>query len=306
MRIVIVGPGAIGCLFAGLLQKAGRNVSLLDNDPARAARIAADGVRIESGGETDTFAVDIAADPADIRRPIDCLCICVKAYDTVSAIRHARPLVSDDTLIVSLQNGLGNAEKIESEAPGHAVACAVTSHGSTLLGPGHVRHAGVGPTAVAPVTARAAAGLSLFADTLESAGINTIRHDDCPGMLWSKAVVNAAVNPVTAVNNVNNGSVLERPDLRDPAMAAAAEATAVAAAAGISLLFESATEQVEIVCGRTANNISSMLQDVRLGRQTEIDAITGAIVEKAHELGVDVPVNEGLLEKVRAMSRASE
>lgn len=302
MKIVIVGPGAIGCLFAGLLAKAGRNVSLLDNDPARAASIAADGIRIESAGGTDTVAADITADPAAVRQPVDCLCICVKAYDTRAAIRHARPLVSDDTLIVSLQNGLGNAEQIESEMPGHAVACAVTSHGSTVLGAGHVRHAGTGSTATAPVGPRAAPGLSLFADTLEGAGIQVVRRDDCPSMLWSKAIVNAAINPLTAVHNVNNGAVLERPELRDTAMTAAAEAAAVAAAAGVPLLFESAEEQVETVCRRTADNISSMLQDVRIGRETEIEAITGTIVEKAHELGVSVPTNERLLAEVKALS----
>ena len=108
MRTVIVGPGAIGCLFAGLLTRAGQNVALLDKDPARAAHIAERGLLLEGDNGTETFAIEVTADPATVHGPVDCLCICVKAYDTRAAIKHSYSVVSNNTLIVALQNGLGS------------------------------------------------------------------------------------------------------------------------------------------------------------------------------------------------------
>lgn len=300
MRIVIVGPGAIGCLFAALLTKSGHSVVLLDKDPTRAQAISQHGLRIETDLDVETLAVPITACPRTITEHVNFLCICVKAYDTGAAIRHALPLASADTTVVCLQNGLGNAEQIAA-ACRCPLVCAVTSHGSTVLGPGSIRHAGSGPTAVAPAGTAAAAAAVRFAELLEHARIEVVRRNSHQSMLWSKVAVNAAINPVTALNNVPNGAILDRPEIRSTAMAAAGEAAAVAAAAGIALYFESVTAEVEKVCSITRNNISSMLQDVRAGRRTEIKAISGAIVARADELDVDAPVNRMLLEKVSAL-----
>lgn len=300
MEIAIVGPGAIGCLLAALLTRAGHRIALLDKDPDRARLIAGQGLRVESPAGVETFAVEVTADPLSIAGPMDFVCICVKSYDTRSAIRHALPLLSAGTATVSLQNGLGNAEQIAAES-GAAPVCAVTAHGSTTLGPGSIRHAGAGPTAVAPAGAAARPAATRFSQLLEEAHLETVRRNNHLSMLWSKVAVNAAINAVTALNDVPNGAVLDRPDLRATAMAAATEVAQVAAAAGIELYCESAVAEVEQVCELTRNNISSMLQDVRAGRRTEIDAITGAVVAKAREFGVAAPANEMLLEKIRSL-----
>ncbi len=295
MKIVVVGPGAIGCLFAALLKEAGNDVTLLDKEPERARRISQTGIRIEGIGGARTVPIAAEADPSVIGAA-DFVCICVKSYDTLSAVKHALPLIGPRTAVVSLQNGLGNAEQIAGVAGAEKVICATTSQGSTSLGAGHVRHAGLAPTFVAPFTGSKRA--AEFVKTLNKSGIEAQLLDNAAAMLWSKAVVNAAINPVTAIWKVPNGQVIERADLRKIAFDAAEEAENVARAKGVSLLFDKAAAEVESVCRKTRDNISSMLQDVRRGRRTEIDAINGVIVKEGRNLGMKAPVNEMLVERV--------
>jgi len=302
MNIVIIGPGAMGCLFAGLLSEAGHEVWLLDKRNARATAIGASGVRIDDDSGTRRAAVRATADPGDIARA-DVLCVFVKAYDTGDAIAGAAPLAGPDTTVVTLQNGLGNVERIAELVDRSAMVCGSTAHGSTVIEPGHVRHAGAGPTALAAVAPGNRARADRVAALLGGAGIHAAVTDDPEALTWSKLVINAAINPLTALSRLPNGSLLEDDGLRDQALQAAAETAKVARAKGIGLMFEDEGAEVARVCRATAGNISSMLQDVRHGRRTEIDYITGAIVEEARTLGIKVPVNEMLLEEVHALER---
>ncbi|MBN1556958.1 MAG: 2-dehydropantoate 2-reductase [Lentisphaerae bacterium] len=299
-QVVIVGPGAVGCLFAAALHRAGTSVALLDKDPVRARHLNESGLRIDPppGGAPLCAFVPVSANPAELPRPAF-LVLCVKAYDTGAAMRHARGLVAPETTVVSLQNGLGNAEQIRQILVSPALLCAVTGHGVTQLESGRVVHAGNGETYVAAGPDTPPGAADRFAALLEAAGFAARVRDDCTGMLWSKAVVNAAINPVTALNDIPNGAILEHAHLRDTAFAAAGEAAAVARARGIRLAYPDAAAEVERVCRQTAGNVSSMLQDVRRGRQTEIDAINGAVVRAADGAGIPVPTNRMLLRRLR-------
>ena len=298
-RIVVVGPGAIGCLFAASLARAGLDVLLLDKDPARAALIAGRGVTVEATPVAWHAAVPATASHAGIA-PADILCVCVKAYDTAEAVRHALPLIGPRTVVVSLQNGLDNATVIASSVRAERVLCAVTAHGATRLEPGRVRHAGSGTTLVGAWRPgdEPHALAARFAGILTKAGLAAEATRHTAGLLWSKLAINAAINPVTALWDVPNGALLERPELMELAVQAAGEAERVARAAGITLLFRDAAAEVRGVCRDTAENLSSMLQDVRRGRRTEIDAINGAVVREARTLGVPAPVNEMLVRRV--------
>jgi len=299
MRTVIVGPGAIGCLFAALLTEAGWDVVLLDRDPARARRLCDAGIRVDDPAGSRTVRVPAVASTGGVRTP-DAVCICVKSYDTAAAVRSTRPLLGPHTFLASLQNGLGHAEILAAAAgPGRTV-CAATSHGATSLGAGHVRHAGTGPTTVAPFDRQQPEPARRFARALDRAGIAASFLEDADGMLWSKLIVNAAVNPVTALWDVPNGAILERPELQDTALAAAAEAEQVARARGVRLLYEHAAQAVTDVCTATRDNLSSMLQDLRAGRRTEV----GAVVDEARRLDVPAPINRRLLSRVREREAA--
>lgn len=304
MRVLIAGPGAIGCLFAARLAEAGSDVFLLDHDPARSRRLAAGGLRIErpEGMRTCRVRVVCAGDPLPPEgRPVSVAIVAVKAYDTAEAGRALAACIGLDTPVISVQNGIGNHRTLGDICGFRHVACGVTSCGATRLGDGHIREAGIGLTRIAPAIGAMPPVVRDLARALADAGLPVELGDDGQSVVWSKAVVNAAVNPVTALEGVANGECVARADLRRTVLDAAREAARVAAALGIGLAYRDAAEEVERVCRGTRDNLSSMLQDVRAGRRTEVRQINGAIVEAGRHAGVRTPVNEELLRRVLAL-----
>jgi len=301
-RIAIVGPGAIGGLFACRFAAAGYDVALLDHDARRACRISRQGLVLEEPNGTRRFRVPAAADPRGMGSA-DVLCLCVKAFDTAEAIRRAQPLIRRETIVVSLQNGLGNAGIVARFARPDRIVCAATAQGAIRVNGVRIRHTGFGPTSLAPYIPSGRRAARRVLGILRDAGFETLFVPDSAALVWGKLVVNAAINPVTAAWNVVNGAVIARPALRRIALAAAREAERVAAARGIALPWCDASAEVEAVCRATRRNRSSMLQDIRHSRHTEIEAITGAVVAEAHAAGVDVPVNRMLLKRIRRLER---
>ncbi|MBU4198858.1 MAG: 2-dehydropantoate 2-reductase [Verrucomicrobia bacterium] len=300
MKIVIIGPGAMGCLFAGLLTEAGHEVHLLDKYPERAEHIARQGLRIEAGGKTRVIRVNATASPATLK-DTDLIGICVKAYDTGSTIPSLLALVSERTLVLTLQNGLGNVEQVAAHIhPAHVFA-GVTAHGSTLLGRGHVRHAGNGPTTIGSLLPEHHGRAMELAVVLSRASPATTAAPDMKAVLWSKLIINACIGPLSALSGLANGQLAEQVEWRTLLRSAAEEAAAVAARKSIRLLYVDPVQAVLEVCRSTADNISSMLQDIRRGRKTEIDAINGAIIREAGALGIPVPVHEELIRRIRAL-----
>lgn len=299
MNILIVGPGAIGCLLAGMLKENGHNVHLLDKDPERAKLLNRRGIKIKNR-KTRTIRVPVLTESAEVYPP-RFVFICVKSFDTEAAIESAIAAVGPETYVVSFQNGIGNAEVIAQYTGKSRVICAVTSQGSTSLGPGHVRHAGEGTTFVAPFDSGKNDAAHELAGLLGGAGIATSFRKDLLPMLWGKLIINAAINPVTAASGVPNGALLKSEKLEEVMRAAAREAQQVAQAKKIRLDYVDAPEEAANVCRATAKNISSMLQDVRNGRQTEIESITGSIISEAQKLGIDVPTNEALMDMIEKL-----
>lgn len=296
MNILITGPGAIGCLFAGLLTEAGHAVQILDKNHERASLLNKQGIIIKQH-TTRTIRVPAITSATDAAEP-HFICICVKSFHTESAIKLAYSAITENTYVVSLQNGIGNAEIIASHISAGKVICAVTSQGATSLDAGSIRHAGNGPTSVAPFIPESTEATREFANILTSAGIETFYRNNSLSMLWSKLIINAAINPVTALADVTNGEVLKRQDLKKLMRSAAAEGEQVANKQRIALYYKDAAAEAEKICSATALNTSSMLQDLRAGKRTEIESITGAIIKAARYAKIDVPINESLMEKM--------
>jgi len=307
LRIGIIGTGALASLLAGRLADVGgvndvggvTDVVMIGSWPEQLDAIDASGLTlVEADGRSHTIHLTATDEPL-LLPPVDVALVLVKSYQTTTAVRRLRTLVNRDTLIVTLQNGLGNWEKLAEAYGAWRVVQGVTSLGATMVRPGVVRAAGDGPISLA----RAAA--NLFFDplvaSLRAAGLTVELVHDVQGSVWGKLAVNAAINPLTAVLRVRNGVLAEESVLRQVMMAAAQETAVVAQAQGIQLTFADAAVRALQVAQATAQNHSSMLQDVRRGGQTEIEAICGAIIKAGQRFGVPTPVNAQLYYWVKIM-----
>ncbi len=300
MRIVIVGPGAIGCLFAAALSKTKEEVWLLDKHKERAAKISDQGIRVEGISGNWTAKVRIAANPKDI--PVaDLLIITVKSYDTKNAIVQAKPIIGSGTKILTLQNGIGNIEIIAEAVGDEAVIGGITSQGATLLGEGNIRHAGKGETIIGRLDGKMPVEMRAIRELFNKAGFDTKVTRDLKSILWSKLIINVGINPLTALTRLPNGQLLNHEGTRNIMRKAVTEAVRVAKRKRIRLIYDDPLAKVEAVCEATAANVSSMLQDILRKKATEIDFINGVIVRLAQELGIDVPVNSILVDLVKSV-----
>lgn len=302
MRVAVFGAGAMGSWIGALLTKAGHDVTLVAR-PDHAAIVNAQGLRVS--GKTEAHVRPKAVTTAAEAAVPDFLILSVKAHTTARALLDARPLLGQRTLVLSLQNGLGNLERIAEAADERRTFAAVTTHGVTHVEPGHVRHTGVGYFRVgSPYNehARARELAQLFRD----AGLDAESNDRILGEVWAKVVINASINPLTAITGLPNGALLEIASLRELMQRVVEECIDVARAEGAPLPDEDLLLRARRVAELTAANKSSMLQDIERGRPTEIDAICGEIVERGLRHGVDTPVNMTLRALVRGIEESTK
>jgi len=302
MKIAVVGPGAMGCLFAGLLSRAGQEVWLIDRESKRASQLAREGLLI-TGAEGETQATPHATHRATDVGVADLVLIAVKSYDTPGAADSARPLVGPSTAVLTLQNGVGNLEVLAARLGADRVIGGATAQAATLLGPGRVNHAGVGETVIGEPGGGESARAADLASLLSQAGLPTSVTTDLPAVLWGKLTVNAGINAVATLAQVPNGALLDSPALRQAMRSAAGEAAAVGEASGFRAVAGDMVKYTEDICRQTAKNTNSMLQDVRRQRRTEIDAINGAVVQQGEAVGVTAPANQLLATLVRGLEQ---
>jgi 2-dehydropantoate 2-reductase len=300
MRIVIVGPGAMGCLFAGFLVKAKEEVWLLDKNKERAAKLQQEGITIEGVSGNWQAQVKASAEARDIPEA-DLVIICVKSYDTKQAVTAARPFIGQNTRILTLQNGAGNIEILSEVAGAEKVIGGVTNQGATLLGTGKVRHAGRGETTIGRIDGKIPVEMRSVREVFNKAGLETRISRDIKGLIWSKLIINAGINALTAITRLNNGRLVELESARRILREAVSEAAKIAKRKRIKLIYDDPLAKAEAVCEATSLNISSMLQDVLRGKRTEIDFINGVIVRQAQEAGIPVPVNATLVDLIKTI-----
>jgi 2-dehydropantoate 2-reductase len=292
MKTAIIGAGAMGALFGGLLAESGNEVWLVDVWEAHVRAIVEAGLQIEREGTTRRIEVHATTDPSEIGA-VELVIVFVKANQTRIAARTAAGLLGTDSRVLTLQNGMGNADVIaEIIEPGRVVA-GTTAHGATVLGPGHIRHAGVGPTAIGMWHSGDIEPAQGIAAGLNAAGIETTVASNIRRVVWEKLLVNVGINAITALTGVKNGQLLDLAVTRELCRAAVQEGLEVARALGIEVRSD-APDHVLQVARATASNRSSMGQDVDHRRPTEIDAINGVVVREARKAGLHAPVNQTL------------
>jgi len=301
MKITVVGPGALGCLLAGFLSKLKEEIWILDKHKERAARIDQQGIIVEgiNGGEWEAK-VKATADPAAIGES-DLVIICVKSYDTKVAVLHAKPLIGENTQVITLQNGIGNIEIISEVVGAEKVIGGVTHLGATLLDIGKVKHAGRGETIIGRIDGRIPVSMRSIREMFNKANLELRISRDIKGLLWSKLIINVGINALTAITRLNNGRLTEFEGTRRILREVVTEAVRVAKRKRIKLIYDDPLAKVEAVCEATAVNVSSMLQDILRKQRTEIDFINGVIVRHAQEYDIPVPVNSILVDLVKTI-----
>jgi len=303
MKIVIVGPGAIGCLFTAFLSRSRskeHDIWLLDHNAARAARLSKQGIDVE--GIAGNWHADARAtsDVKDIPK-VDLIIICVKSYDTKAAIERLKPLAGEDTPILTLQNGIGNIELIGEVVGPDQVIGGITNLGATWLDVGRIRFAGKGETIIGRIEGKTSVQMRAIRELFNKAGMETKISQDIKGFLWSKLIINTGINALTAITRLHNGDLMEFEGSRKILREAVTEAVKVAKRKRVKLLYDDPLAKVESVCESTATNVSSMLQDVLRKKRTEVDFINGVIVRFGQELGISVPANAMLVALVKVI-----
>ncbi len=305
MKIVIAGAGAMGCLFAGLLAGSRHKLWLLEKEAGRVEAIHLSGLIIERDGAELPVSMPSITSHADDAGIADLVLLLVKAYDTAYAVQACLPAIGAHTTVLTLQNGMGNIEAITAFVPQSLILAGTTAHGATLLGHGRVRHAGRGETVIGPLVPEGVMRAHVVQEVFRSAGIPTNLAEDIQSVLWGKLLVNAGINALTAIMGVKNGRVGDMAPLHAVMRRAVVEGAAVALRLGISLPYPDPVDRTTEVCCATAENISSMYQDIRLGRRTEIESINGVIVAYGSRLGIATPVNCMLTRMVQALEFSS-
>lgn len=295
MRIVVFGAGALGSLYGGLLSE-DHDVTLVGRQEHIDA-VNMNGLHI--GGMLEGVHHPKATTVAEGLGIQDMVLVTVKAYDTRVAVREVEAMVGKGTAVVSLQNGLGNSETL-GRAFGSRVIIGVPFMGVTFSRPGHICLAGLGETVLGSPSGQH--GLAIrVSETLSSVGLPTRVSANIGPEIWMKAIINASINPITALVRKENGCISQQRELQELSRAACQECAKAAEANGIALGRGDLFEKVLEVARMTARNRSSMLQDVERGKRTEIDSINGALAEAGECYGVSMPVNRALWSLVRSL-----
>ncbi|MEH2542089.1 MULTISPECIES: ketopantoate reductase family protein [unclassified Bradyrhizobium] len=285
MQVAVVGAGAVGCYYGGLLLKAGHDVTFIGRPPHVDA-INTHGLLLDTTSFREYLPARAATDTTTLASP-DLVLVCVKSADTELAGRSLAGRLRPETSVLSLQNGVDNAPRL-SAVTGHAVIPVVVYVGSEMAGPGHVRHHGGGDLAIGPSAASAA-----LAEMLQAAGIGITIADDIDRTLWSKLIINCAFNALSAVASISYGPMLDVAGTRDVVTSAVQEAISVARACGVSIP-DDLLEHILNIPTMMPNQMSSTAQDLARGKPSEIDFLNGHVVRKGAELGIVTPTNQAL------------
>jgi len=293
LKVAVMGAGAVGCYYGGMLARAGHDVVLV----ARAQHVAAitrNGLRMETRRFDEAVRLRASADPFAVAGA-DLVLFCVKSSDTESAGTSLRPHLRADALVLCLQNGVDNADRLRAVLPQHRVASAVVYVASEMAGAGHVKHHGRGELVIEPV-----GDGNALAQALIAAGVPTEVSDNVRGALWGKLIINCAYNAVSAIAQRSYGENVRGEGIPETMRGAVAECLAVSRAEGIVVQAD-IEEAVARIAVTMPTQFSSTAQDLARGKRSEIDHLNGFIVRRGQAHGIPTPVNQVLWALVKLL-----
>ena len=293
LKFAVMGAGAVGCYYGGMLARAGHLVVLIARPPHVQA-ISTAGLRLQTQTFDEQVRLQTSADASAVQGA-DVVLFCVKSSDTEAAGRLMQPYLQTNALVLCLQNGVDNADRLRAVLPGRSVSAAVVYVATEMAGPGHVKHHGRGDLVIEPSTSSAAA-----ADTLTAAGVPTVVSNNVQGELWAKLTLNCAYNAVSAIAQLPYGKTVAGAGVQDLMRDVVAECLLVAGAYGVQMAGD-AQLAVANLAASMPNQLSSTAQDLARGKPTEIDYLNGFIVQRGAALGIATPANRVLWALVKLL-----
>ena len=305
MKIAIIGAGAMGSAIGAQLKTSGNEVTLIDVAHGTIDAINSQGLIVQDGaGRRQTIPIRATDQPAEVG-VVDLVLVFVKCYHTESAVRNAGPLIGPGTRVLSLQNGWGNGPRIAAIVGEEKLLLGVCYHSATVLGPGHVLHAGKGMTFVGELNGAMTDRLQSVVATFQKAGIDVTATAQVRKEIWSKLALNVATLPTSATLRITAERLLDTAEMQQLMQELLREVVTVAQAQNIPLDFNERWEAITALLNKLAPNTKgSMLQDVENRRRTEIDVINGAIVEAGRRLGIPTPYNDTMVWMVKALEKS--
>jgi 2-dehydropantoate 2-reductase len=299
MRLAMIGAGAMGAMFGGRLARAGAGVVLYDVDQAHIAAIAAGGLSIDTPSGKLHINLRATDDAGEIGL-VDVAVVMVDSNSTASASRIASTILGPGGFALTLQNGIGNVEALTAELGRERVAAGTTYNSAAKLAPGRVLHSNIGETAIGELDGSRSERIEAIADLFRRAGLPIEVSDNVLGHIWMKFILNAAINPVSAVTGLRPGEIARIAPARELLERVLDEIMQVIDAKGLRLPEPDARRAVLDHAWERYNR-PSMLQHVERGQRTEIDALNGMLLREAKALGIACPFNQGIVLTVKAI-----
>jgi 2-dehydropantoate 2-reductase len=301
MRIAIVGAGAMGSVYAGLLATSGNEVWAIDPWAEHIEAIRDHGLRVEGASVDRVVQVSATSEPADVGA-VDLVVIATKAMQVRAAAEGARALLGPETVVLTIQNGLGSADAVAEVLGEHRVVIGVAGgFGASIVGPGHVHHHGLELVRLGERAGPTTPRVERIANVWRAAGFTVRTYDDVDRLVWEKLVCNVCFSGTATLLGATIGEVMDDPDAWSVASACAVEAHAVAVTSGIALEFDDPVAYVSAFGDRIRGARPSMLLDRVAGRPCEIDVINGAIPPRAALVGLRAPTNATVTALVKAL-----
>jgi 2-dehydropantoate 2-reductase len=292
-KVAVMGAGAVGCYFGGMLARAGHDVVLIAR-PDHVQAIQRDGLRLDTQAFDERVRLGASTDASAVQGA-SLVLFCVKSTDTESAGAQLMPHLPTDTLVLCLQNGVDNAERLRGVLPQHQIAAAVVYVATEMAGAGHVRHHGRGELVIEPSRASTAVAQALIA-----AGVPTEISDNVRGALWLKLILNCAYNAVSAIAQRPYGENVQSEGVQNVMRDVVSECLAVAKAEGVQVPGD-VHAAVRKIAETMPSQYSSTAQDLARGKRSEIDYLNGLIVRRGEALGIATPANRVLWALVKLL-----
>ena len=298
MKVLILGAGAMGCLYGAAFHRAGCEVVFVDVNQTHIDAINASGLELEKRAGVEHLPIP-ARRPEEIDEAVDLVVVFTKTFHTDTALAGIAAAIGPETWLLSLQNGLGNDRRLAAHAAEERVMVGSSAMPSDLIGPGKVRSHGEGSSKLYPAFGGDPALAREVCERLTQGGLPAALEPDIHGAIWSKAIFNATMNPLCALTRRTPGFLGAHEESRALIRSLVDEGVAVANASGIAIPAQPIHDLTQVSVTDHADHEASMLQDVKAGRRTEVDAINGAIVEAARAAGVAAPLTETLWRLVK-------